>query len=134
MLLAARKLTRPMMRSRSVGAIPALVPTVDRRLILAAGFILAMLLCGRAFALPGNVLSSQKISDLAGGFTGVLDDADEFGNAVGHVGDLNGDGKQDVVVGARFDDDGGPSRGAVWVLFLETDGTVLSSVKISDVS
>jgi hypothetical protein len=112
----------------------ALAPTFDRRVLLATGFVIAMLLCGRAFALPGNVLSDQKVSDLAGGFTGVLDDGDEFGNAIAHVGDLNGDLKQDIVVGARFDDDGGVSRGAAWVLFLETDGTVLSSVKISDLS
>ncbi len=38
----------------------------------------------------------------------------------------------DLAVGARQDDDGGENRGAVWVLFLNTDGTVKSHPKISD--
>ena len=38
----------------------------------------------------------------------------------------------DVAVGTKFDDDGGTDRGAVWVLFLNTNGTVKSHQKISD--
>ena len=38
----------------------------------------------------------------------------------------------DLAVGADRDDDGGFDRGAVWVLFLNTDGTVKSHQKISD--
>ena len=37
-----------------------------------------------------------------------------------------------MVVGAPGDDDGGDARGAVWVLFLDTNGTVKSHQKISD--
>ena len=37
----------------------------------------------------------------------------------------------DVAVGARKDDDGGSDRGAVWILFLNADGTVKSHQKIS---
>jgi len=108
-------------------------PSLAGRLLLAASLTLAILaLAAKAFALPGNVTASQKISDTAGSFTGVLDDNDQFGGAVAHVGDLSGDNKQDVVVGAPFDDDGGSARGAVWVLFLQTDGTVISHQKISD--
>ena len=59
---------------------------------------------------------------------------DNFGSAVGSIGDLNGDGVTDLVVGANGDDNGGPpfdfdgsyyagnslplNRGAVHVLFL----------------
>jgi PKD repeat protein len=32
---------------------------------------------------------------------------------------VDGDGDFDLVAGARFDDDGGPDRGAAWVLFME---------------
>jgi len=74
----------------------------------------------------------QKISDTQGSFTGILDDSDTFGFAVAKIGDLNGDGIIDVAVGARLDDDGGPERGAVWILFLNTDGTVKAYQKISD--
>ena len=80
----------------------------------------------------GTVKSHQKISDTAGGFTGILDDNDNFGRSVAGVGDLDGDGVEDIAVGASGDDDGGAARGAVWVLFLNTDGTVDSHQKISD--
>jgi hypothetical protein len=45
---------------------------------------------------------------------------------------LDGDGVQDIVAGAYADDDGGDSRGAVWVLFLNSDGTVKTHQKISN--
>ena len=80
----------------------------------------------------GTVKSHQKISNTEGGFTGILDDVDRFGVSVASLGDLDGDGLRDLAVGASGDDDGGPSHGAVWVLFLNTDGTVKSHQKISD--
>jgi hypothetical protein len=79
----------------------------------------------------GTVKSHQKISATEGGFTGTLDDLDNFGIAAGSPGDLDGDGTPDLTVGAREDDDGGSNRGAVWVLFLRPDGTVESHQKIS---
>ncbi len=85
-----------------------------------------------AQAQPGTVLSHQKISDTEGGFTGELDAFDLFGRSVASLGDLDGDGVGDLAVGATNDDDGGNGRGAVWILFLNTDGTVKSHQKISD--
>ncbi|MCP4960884.1 MAG: hypothetical protein GY925_16660, partial [Actinomycetia bacterium] len=79
----------------------------------------------------GTVKAEQKISDTAGGLTGPLDDDDRFGVSVAGVGDLNGDGINDITVGAILDDDGGTSRGAVYVLFLNADGTVKAEQKIS---
>ena len=49
-----------------------------------------------------------------------------------NVGDLDGDGVTDLAVGAYCDDDGGTNRGAVWMLFLNADGTVKAHQKISD--
>jgi len=81
----------------------------------------------------GSVKGHQKISDTAGGFTGVLDDLDRFGRSVAHLGDLDGDGVGDLAVGAYLDDDGDAlDQGAVWILFLNTDGTVKSHQKISE--
>jgi len=82
----------------------------------------------------GTVRSEQKISDTAGGFTGVLDDGDFFGMSVAGLGDLDGDGVPDLAVGANQDDDGGLGRGALWILRLDTDGTVKSHGKISSTS
>ena len=80
----------------------------------------------------GTVKSEQKISDTVGGFTGILGDQDYFGNYLANVGDINNDGINDIAVGAYTDDDGGANTGAVWILFLDTNGTVKSHQKISN--
>jgi hypothetical protein len=78
----------------------------------------------------GTVKSSQKIaSGIGGGPT--LANADIFGIGVASLGDLDGDRVTDLAVGAFFDDTGGPGRGAVHVLFLNSNGTVKSSQKIA---
>ena len=91
--------------------------------------------CGAVYVLflnaDGTVKAEQKISDTAGGLAAILG-ADRFGVAVGGIGDLDGDGINDIAVGAHEDDDGGSGRGAVYVLFLNIDGTVKAEQKISD--
>lgn len=79
----------------------------------------------------GEVKGAQKISSLAGGFVGPLDDGDQIARGVAGLGDLDGDGIPDLAVGSNNDDDGGPNRGAVWILFLNRDGTVKSQAKIA---
>lgn len=79
----------------------------------------------------GNVIAESKISSTQGGFTGALDNADEFGRSIAAIGDLDGNGVTDIAVGANFDDDGGADFGAVWVLCLNGDGAVLGSEKFS---
>ncbi len=56
---------------------------------------------------------------------------DAFGSSVTSLGDLDGDGIGDLAVGAGSDDTGGRNRGAVYVLYLNTDGNVKSSTKIA---
>ena len=80
----------------------------------------------------GSVDISSKIAQNVNGFTGNLDNDDRFGSAVAGIGDLNGDGFRDLAVGAPLDDDGGDDRGAVWILFMNADGTVAGNAKISD--
>ncbi len=79
----------------------------------------------------GSVRAQQKISQFEGGFTGILDNGDWFGAFTTAVGDLDGDTVEDLVVAAPFDDDGGADKGAFWVLFLNTNGTVKSHQKVS---
>ncbi|MCF7957212.1 MAG: hypothetical protein K9M57_02055, partial [Phycisphaerae bacterium] len=80
----------------------------------------------------GTVKSHQKISASQGGFSGILDERDEFGISIACMGDMDNDGIVDISVGAKADDDGGVDRGAVWLLFLNSDGTVKAFKKISN--
>ena len=60
-----------------------------------------------------------------------LSNNDFFGRSVANLGDLNGDGIVDLAVGAHGDDAGGSSRGAAHILFLNSDGSVKSTVEIN---
>jgi hypothetical protein len=51
---------------------------------------------------------------------------------VGALSDLDGDATPDFAVSAAYDDGGGNARGAVYVLFLHSNGTVKAEQKISD--
>ena len=78
----------------------------------------------------GTVKGSVKLaSGTNGGPT--LADGDNFGSSVTSLGDLDGDGVTDLAVGATSDDTGGTDRGAIYVLLLNANGTVKSSVKVA---
>lgn len=78
----------------------------------------------------GTVKNSQEIAVGIGGGVPILHE-DRFGMSVAALGDLDGDGVPDLVVGADGDDSGGVDSGAVHVLFLNADGTVKSTQKIA---
>lgn len=69
--------------------------------------------------------SFQKISNTEGNSGGTLDDSDFFGYSIANLGDLNGDGVIDLVIGGPLDDDAGKARGAVWILFSESNNQEL---------
>ena len=71
------------------------------------------------------------ISEGSGGFYADLEGGDRFGRDHDNIGDVNGDGVTDFVVGARSDDDGEIDAGAVYILFMNSNGTVQSNQKIS---
>jgi len=61
-----------------------------------------------------------------------LTGGDNFGSSIVDIGDLNSDGVNDLAVGAYLDDDSGGARGAVHIMFMNTDGSVDSTVEIND--
>jgi len=78
-----------------------------------------------------KVIDEQKISASSGNFNGNLNDGDRFGSAVADLGDLESDGVRDLAVGVPFNDDGGTDQGAVWVLFMDSNGRVDIKQKLS---
>lgn len=72
-----------------------------------------------------------KIENGSGGMMADLQPGDRFSRDHDQAGDINGDGIIDLVIGARSDDDGATDAGAVYIVFLNTDGTVQSNQKIS---
>ncbi|MDA9774281.1 FG-GAP-like repeat-containing protein [Saprospiraceae bacterium] len=74
---------------------------------------------------------SVKIENGSGGMMADLEPGDRFSRDHDQAGDINGDGVIDLVIGARSDDDGATDAGAVYIAFLNSDGTVQSNQKIS---
>ena len=65
----------------------------------------------------GSVKSTVEINDsTTNGPT--LSDADQLGIGVDNMGDMDGNGVNDLVVGAHLDDEGGTARGTVHILFM----------------
>jgi len=82
----------------------------------------------------GTVRSQQPIGTGLGGFGGALLYEDGFGDSLAALGDVDGDGVTDIAVGATGDvvAYGGFNRGAVWIIFLNADGTAKAWNKIAE--
>ena len=73
--------------------------------------------------------STVEINEDVDGIT--LANTDHFGDSVANIGDLDGDGVNDLAVGAKRDDAGtGSDAGAVHILFMNKDGSVKSTEQI----
>ncbi|MCL4857274.1 MAG: integrin alpha, partial [Flavobacteriales bacterium] len=80
-----------------------------------------------------RIKSIQKISDTQGNFTAPFNNSDRF-ESICNLGDFNGDGINDILAGAKWDDDGGIDKGAIYILYMNANATVNSYSKISDLS
>ena len=83
-----------------------------------------------------TVIGAQKISNDHGGLSAfyTLGGYDLFGSSLAALGDWDGDGIPDMAVGATHDNDGDNAwnTGAVYIIFLNSDGTVKAMQKISN--
>ena len=89
--------------------------------------------CGAAFIFflstsgcsgPKVCLKSRtvKYADAVNGFSQNCGaSAAQFGSSIAWIGDVNGDGVEDLAIGASGDDCGGVDNGAVWILFLNSE-------------
>ncbi|WP_428659015.1 hypothetical protein [Reyranella sp.] len=91
---------------------------------------------GAAYVVWGkSTLSIVRLSNVAtgtGGFKIVGEAAgDGVGRVVGTVGDMNGDGKAEILVGADGSDAGGAQSGAAYVVFGKSTTTSVSLASVS---
>jgi len=81
----------------------------------------------------GSLKNLRRISDTFGGLTAAtLAPGDFFGLSVASIGDADADGVGDLAVGAPFDSGPGIVRGAIYILYLRSDGRVKAFHKIAD--
>ena len=78
-----------------------------------------------------SVKGTQKINTSQGGFSYALGLKDHFGVGLEAMGDFDGDGIQELLVGAPQDSVLTPGFGNAWMLFLNADGTVRDQVRYS---
>jgi len=83
----------------------------------------------------GSVDSTVEINDSTTNGPD-LEDSDYFGAGVEKIGDLDGNGVNDLAVGAYLDDGGGSNRGAVHIIFMDENTkstvTITESVSLTD--
>ncbi|XLQ19966.1 MAG: hypothetical protein ACKUBY_05280 [Candidatus Moraniibacteriota bacterium] len=101
-------------------------------IILSVAFIATLFYTQTTLAVgDGSIDSTVEINDLTTNGP-VLLDSDYYGVTVAGIGDLNNDGVQDIAVGAYFDDANGAERGAIYIHFMNADGSIDSTVEIND--
>ena len=77
-----------------------------------------------AQAISPIVRDTQRISGTTGGLSESLGEVEFFGSDVTYLGDLDNDGTADIAVGAYGYEGQFNGTGAVYILFLNPDGTV----------
>ena len=82
----------------------------------------------------GTATNVQKLSNLYGNLNGfyTIGTSDRFGISTVSLGDVNGDSVADLGAGADSDGDGGTAAGAVYMLYLSTDGNINGAQKLSN--
>ena len=71
----------------------------------------------------GSVDGTVEINDSTTNGPAIIA-TDNFGNSIANIGDLNNDGVNEIVVGALKDDGSGTQHGAVYIMHMNTDGSI----------
>jgi hypothetical protein len=82
----------------------------------------------------GTVKNHSRIASNVGGFNTSIATNQHFSRSIANIGDIDGDGVVDIAVGNDLDGDGGTWKGSVYILFLNSNGTVKKFQKISQLS
>src|SRR5688572_7058396 len=130
---------RPRAPEKNARSLPESLPVSPRqrrasRLRAASAALVLFAFLAPLHAQHGLVRREQRISGGSGGFTGVAGNDFRFGVSTAALGDFDGDGTPDVAIGAHRASRGGLERGAIWLCFLEPDGTVKEQREISSVA
>ena len=80
----------------------------------------------------GSVKGSQEISEYTYNFSEELSEDSRLGWAIACAKDMNGDGVNDLIAGDIRCDDAYENSGAVYIMYLNNDGTMQSYKKISN--
>lgn len=128
-------------------------PTISTTALPGATYARFRLSSDAAAAEPAGVASGGEVEDytaritlagdssadatrsrkIASGMSGApsIPDLNGFGAAVASLGDLDGDGRIELAVGAPFDRVNDTSHGAVYILSMNSNGTIHSETRIS---
>ncbi len=79
----------------------------------------------------GTVKNHSRIASNVGGFVHTITTNQHFSRSIANIGDIDGDGVVDIAVGNDLDGDGGINKGSVYILHLNSNGTVKKFQKIS---
>ncbi len=80
----------------------------------------------------GTVSRTIEINNNTANGPELNNDNNLFGSSIANIGDLNGNGVDDIVVGAFNDNTGGSNRGAIHVMLMNSNGTVSRTIEIND--
>ncbi|MCK9481731.1 MAG: FG-GAP-like repeat-containing protein [Bacteroidia bacterium] len=79
----------------------------------------------------GQVIGERRLSDTTTGF-GSISNGNNFGTSITNIGDIDGNGYDDIAVGSPYNNASTSQNGSVYIILLEKNGTVKSHSRIND--
>lgn len=79
----------------------------------------------------GEVIKQRRLADTTPGL-GHLNNSTYFGFSIANLGDIDGNGYDDIAVGAPLQNTSSSDNGSVYIILLEKDGAIKSLSRIND--